>query len=316
MRHRVQPTEEFRRINNYFPPDPPLPWRWIKERADRFLKPVETRWRRLLASKGTREPIYTQFLASYAGYFISSRWDSFFALSEVLLGSDYRIDLVVPHDRASCGLVYNLIEVEPPHVRPFKVNGDKSARLNHAIDQVENWKRWLHRNSGKAREMFPPKWFGDDEPQFTFTIVIGTRANTEPWIQRRNEISSKYQISIRSHDHLTDLLCQSDFAAHGRLGFGECEGRSISPIIKNAMGNPFFRAWSDAEWKAVRQTMAPSGHFFIWNADTIIANRSYNPLFEPFVRYCKRRLKEFPPDIRYHYECWSRQTPLRPDLGG
>jgi hypothetical protein len=303
---------EYERINTYFPPYPPLPWRWIEETSKVFVSPVLKGWRHLLAGKRIPETTYTQYLANHAGYFLCP-YNSFFALREIRLGSDYVTDLAIPDDRSSLGLFYTLIEVEPPYVRPFKANADKSARFSHAIDQVEKWRSWLRRHSRIARELFPC-WWDDPEPQFEFTIIIGTRENTKPWIPRRNEISAEYRISIRTHDHLTDNLVHRDFGWNERRSLSGSEGRNVSPIIANALGNPFFKAWSDLEWKRIREEIAPSGHFFVWNADSIIKNRQYNKLFVRFVRYCKRRLDKFPLPIKDLYERWQSRRPLRPDL--
>jgi hypothetical protein len=311
MRQRQQPSFEYERINNYFPPHPPLPWGWIDNEArDRFFKPVQQKWKRLLNSQRIRETTCTRFIADHAGYFLCNH-ASFFALSEIRLGSEFVIDLAVPYDRASLGLLYTLIEIEPPHQAPFKKNGDKSARLSHAIDQVENWRRWLRRHARMARELFP-YWYEHQEPQFQFEIIIGTRENTRDWLERRNEISNDYRISIRSHDYLTDCLGEGRFMFNEDPTIGGAEERGVSLIVKNAMGNPFFKAWSDSEWKRVRNEMSATGHFFVWNSDVIIKNRNYNSLFKPFVRYCERRQNKFSPDIKALYQSWKNHWPISP----
>ena len=39
-----------------------------------------------------------------------------------------------------------LVELEPPHVRPFNRNGNFSRRLNGAIQQVTEWSAWIREN--------------------------------------------------------------------------------------------------------------------------------------------------------------------------
>ena len=311
MRRRLYADDEYNRINNYFPPDPPLPWSWLDDAKKRFIKPISDGYAKILRTDGCLETTCTDYLADYAGFFLCNPFASFFALREIRLGSDYIVDLAIPYDRFSLGLHYNLIEVEPHHSAPFKKNGDKSTRLNHAIDQVENWRRWLNRHARMARDLFPHWIKLDNEPRFAFTIIIGTRQNTKAWLQRRNEISEEYRISIRSHDWLLDSLGERSFLMNDEPSIGGAEERSVSPIIKNALGNPFFKAWGDVEWKRIRHEMAATGHFFVWNADTIIRNRTYNPLYEKFARYCARRMQNFPEDIKTLHRYWTLSVPIR-----
>ena len=61
-------------------------------------------------------------------------------LSEVALGRDYRIDLVIQSDLAAKRLQF--IELEASKKKIFTKQGRPRAEVTHAIQQVEDWIRW------------------------------------------------------------------------------------------------------------------------------------------------------------------------------
>src|SRR5450759_1300552 len=113
-------------------------WEILNENNNPIVHSVRVGWDTLLRDRTHKERHYQQFIAEHAGFFVSPLWHSTLFLSKIRLGSEYEIDFVIPHDRASLGFTYELIEIESPHSVPYTKHGDPSARLTHAVQQVQN----------------------------------------------------------------------------------------------------------------------------------------------------------------------------------
>jgi len=223
-------------------------WALLNKERRGMLGEVARAWEKLLGNARLKELAYHKFLENHAGLFFSDP-RTYIVISNLEMGADLKPDLVVVSDNQSYGFRYELIELESPHDQPFTSKGRQSAKLTHALQQVEDWQRWLEKHPDSAKELLPSKahsvW-GD--PQVSYTVVIGRRNK----MVRNNEIriqkSRKYRCSIRSFDYLTDKLRQNAFLP---IGLFE-HGKHLSDDEVNRIISPFFRAMSSAAWKNYR----------------------------------------------------------------
>jgi len=279
-------AQRFAKANLFKPPHPPLPWSWLgtKYRIDQYLM---REWRTLLNASGLNEHRYRSLLAEYPAFFLlglSGR--PYFAITELRLGANYVVDLVIADDNASNGMIYTLIELERPYDRAFKANGDKSARLSHAIDQVENWQRWMEDNRSEARRVFP---CGVNKrlPIVRYMIIIGTRTNTESWIEKRNDLAVKMRLEIRTYDYLTDRLAKMGRFFQDKSMLISSEEEHFTARARNALANPFFCAFNDHEWRSLCRDLTNSPHFTEQNAWVFLQHRRYAPNLKAFQKFCE-----------------------------
>ena len=66
------------------------------------------------------------------------------------LGSEYVTDFIVG-DLSSYGFKWVAVELESPTAPLFSKNGDPSAKLSHAIRQIQDWRSWLADNRSYAQ---------------------------------------------------------------------------------------------------------------------------------------------------------------------
>lgn len=221
-------------------------WSLLNNKRRGLLEKVARKWQALLRDRRIKEGSYHRFLEDHAGLFFSKPFGTYIVISNAEMGADLKPDLVVVSDNYSYGFKYELIELESPHDKPFTARGHQSAKLTHALQQVEDWQRWLDKHPQSAKELLPSKahsiW-GD--PQVSYTIVIGRRQE----MLRNNEVriqkASTYRCGIRSFDHLTDRLRHNLFVPMG--GFEK--GPDLSDQEVNRIVSPFFRAMSSKAWK-------------------------------------------------------------------
>ena len=187
-------------------------WTLLNRKDCDLVGEVVKSWEALLGSTRLKEPTYHRFLADHAGLFFSNPNGTYIVISNLEMGAELRPDLVVVSDKRSFGFRYELFELESPHDLPFTSKGGQSAKLTHALGQVEDWQRWLRKHPDGAKELFPSKahWVWGD-PQLSYTVVIGRRDEMIRNNERRIQKSNKYGCSIRSFDHLTDQLRQNAF---------------------------------------------------------------------------------------------------------
>ena len=256
-------------------------WERLNEENNPIVNRVRAEWDALLCDKTCKERHYQRFIAEHAGFLFSPEWHSALILSKIRLGSEYEVDFVIPHDRASLGLTYELIEIESPHSTPYTKHGDPSARLTHAVQQVQNWMVWLNANPGQAKRIFPATTLGDS-PSLTYTVVMGTRDNSRNWLDRRNEFGKQTNILIRSFDWFSDLLQKHLFEVFGPSS--QTEFNKLTPEVSNALVNPFCKALTHQQWTEFNRRTVLSGHGIADNADLIVETRKLNRLFDEFVK--------------------------------
>src|ERR1041384_7194799 len=134
---------------------------WSLVKTSPTFAAIRDRWIAMLGDESLREEAYQQFLTEHAGLFFShpSAGDDQLVSAKVRLGSDFTTDFVVAASVRSLGTNYTLIEIESPHTAPYTAAGTPSARLNTAVQQVLDWRRWIERNREEAKRLFPSKQF-------------------------------------------------------------------------------------------------------------------------------------------------------------
>jgi hypothetical protein len=261
-----------------------IQWSTLNDERHPILESVLRDWRQLLADEQLPEEVYHRYLFDHAGLFFGMSRHSYFAISKLRLGTDYVVDFVIPHTRGSDGALYELVEIERPSNAPFTKKGASSARLSTAVQQVLNWKRWLYEYPSQARHYLPSlEARGYNFTSYRFTIYIGTRQNTEAFVNQRNNYSKQLNIQIRSFDSLTDRLIGRTFSDISNWKDEDSDVR-IPGLDKNQVENPFYKAFTDEVWrKAVRKLKMP-GYATKNDYPFILSNREYNDHLAPFLK--------------------------------
>jgi hypothetical protein len=267
-------------------------WSLLNTERRGVLEEVVRAWKALLGNAKLKELSYHTFLEDHAGLFFSQPFGTYIVVSNIEMGAELKPDLVVVSDNHSYGFRYELIELESPHERIFTSKGRQSAKLTHALQQLEDWQRWLGKHSQSAKELFPSKshsLWGD--PQISYTVVIGRRdemlRNNEVRIQK----ATKYHCSIRSFDYLTDRLRQNLFVNDNLFQ----RGQRLTDEEVNRIVSPFFRAMSSASWR--RYCNNPNfdhAHSLGFSGPSLLEFRPDNAAllkrFLKFTRPAKRKL--------------------------
>jgi len=119
-------------------------------------------------------------------------------MSEVALGSDYRVDIALQYDIGRLQKT-QLIEVERPNHDLFTKAGRPRAHVTHAIQQVEDWIRWWRENPERVpaplRPEFPPEG----------TVLIGRSISVDPDQQNRLEhLNLNRKVKVVTYDTLLE----------------------------------------------------------------------------------------------------------------
>jgi hypothetical protein len=232
----------------------------------------------MLNDETLAEEAYHRFMSENAGFFFSLPFagEDQLVSSKIRLGSDYAVDFVIARSVRSYGVNYTLMEIESPHSPAYTAAGAPSARLNTAVQQVQNWQRWIERNREEAKRLFPSKQFIRlDDPNFSYSIVIGRRSNMRNHEAERNHYARSLGISIRTFDYFTDELLQRRFSPFTWIS------RDLVPEISeqenNDYTNPFWKAYSDPQWRSiVKNGKFNLSHMVASNLGLLMAHRTYN----------------------------------------
>jgi len=147
--------------------------------------------------------------------------------------------------------------------------------LNTAIQQVQDWQRWIERNREEAKRIFPSKNFIiNDDPNFKYVIVIGRRSGDGRDEARRNHYARSLGVEIRSFDYLTDAMEIRRFSPFTWMS------RDIFPVISeksnNDFSNPFARSYTNSEWKKIVSSGIDISHMVAQNLEILLSCRRYN----------------------------------------
>ena len=255
-------------------------WFLLNTEAKPILRKIEKKWLNLLKQKESEEK-YHQFLSEHAGFLLARIYDfETIVISKLRLGADYIVDFIKTYDYRSAGIQYEFIELETPWSAPYTKSGNPSSRLVTAVQQIQNWKRWMRENRYEFRKLFPfyNKGLARDE-RYKYSIIIGNRKNSEQWLERRNQYAEDLGITIRSFEYLTDHIKRPLIS--DTVDPHLCEGCSWEE--SNALANPFFKAYSDLSWRK----LIASFKEILGSADLaklLLKHREYNDLLDEFEK--------------------------------
>lgn len=172
---------------------------------DNVSRRVLTGFRNLL-DKATKEHEIQKYLERYPELLVNvvggghGRW----VLPQKKLGAEFATDFIVG-ERHSFGYDWLLIELEGPKHKMFNRNGDPTARLTHAIRQIQDWRSWLKQNYDYATRLKSEKGLGlvNIDSNTPGLILIGREEmqNVESNALRR-QMCSDLRIKIHSYDWL------------------------------------------------------------------------------------------------------------------
>lgn len=114
---------------------------------------------------------------------------------EVSFGGGFRCDFAWLND-SSDGPEWVLVEVEKPKMRLFNTNGEPTAELNHAIEQVKSWRRYFNENPSEKKRIFGAV------ARFRYILIAGSSEKwASPDAQRwRIDNNKETNIEIRTSD--------------------------------------------------------------------------------------------------------------------
>lgn len=253
-------------------------------------------WQDLMV-RDASELEYHGYLHEFAGFFFATGLRHLpLVLSKIRLGSELETDFVVCSDQRSLGFAYEFVEIEVPHAPPFIKKGDPSARLTHALQQVENWRRWLAANREEAKRLFPSDQFTRrDSPNFKFTVVIGNEKNSERWLDRRNELGKRFDVSIRSFEYFTYAVANPYIRP---IANQLTSYKQLEIEVLHEMANPFYKALYHQEWRDLRAHPGfdSSVHMLESNSGLIVSSRKPNHKHSQFLELWKKNQPSEPID--------------------
>jgi hypothetical protein len=250
-----------------------IDWTLLNNKHRRIVDEVRLEWQALL-DRSEREARYHNYVARHAGLFFGRGGKRPVVVSKLQMGSDLACDFVVGHDNNSLGFTYTLIELERPSDKTYNADGFPSAKLTHAYQQIQNWKYWLKERPQDARRLFPPK--RARYANMDYLIVIGRRESDASWVHLRNRTALEWNVEIRSFDYLTDELAGAYF--RGTPAVFSYEMDRLPLELANGLANPFYRAFSDSEWRRLVDSdeFYRQYHMLPNNARLILSASRYN----------------------------------------
>lgn len=255
-------------------------WSKLQNDENPAHRDILNRWEVLVHKEGVREQALHRFLEAHAHLFFRNTWNFGTVVSKLRFGADFVSDFVVVYDQRSEGIHYVLVEIERADSAPFTKEGHASARLSRAIQQVLSWKTWLTEHPAESAKLFPSLLRRVDRPVFRYEIVIGTRANTDDWVERRNMLAESLGISIRSFDSFSDRLKQpSRFRDMSDI---HDEAQVFSDEQRNRLACPFFPALSDGQWRELLGKRPAESSFICKFGAELLRLRKESPLAKRF----------------------------------
>ena len=125
---------------------------------------------------------------------------------KVRLGIQYEVDFFCL-DIPSSGREWWAVELEPTKRQVITKSGRRTAHLEHALQQVRDWRQWVTHNLGYAQRDKSCNGLGliDIETRFWGYVVIGRRQHfSTSFDSLRRQISRDEQIQIRSWDGIVE----------------------------------------------------------------------------------------------------------------
>lgn len=125
-----------------------------------------------------------------------------YVFPKVALGIQYETDFMCL-ETPSSGKEWIGVELEIPNKNVITKTGRKTAELEHAIQQIRDWRTWVTENLSYARQEKEKNGLGliDIIPRFYGYVIIGRRKNfNEKFNELRRQIQRDELITIRSWD--------------------------------------------------------------------------------------------------------------------
>lgn len=126
-----------------------------------------------------------------------------FVRHQVRLADKFVADFVIG-GVTSMGMLWRLVELESPTARLVLNDGQPSANLRKAVQQIRDWRRWIERHFHTARDPEDRGGTGlegvrQNPPGL---IIIGRDNSAAPTEMMRNEFLEESRIEIRTYDWL------------------------------------------------------------------------------------------------------------------
>jgi len=124
----------------------------------------------------------------------------------VRLGDRYEADFFCL-ECPSYGNKWIAIEIERPDIKVVTRTGRKTSELEHALQQLRDWRKWISDNIDYARRPRNRNGLGleDIEPRFQCSAIIGRRSSvSEEFDSIRRQVLSDECIEIRSWDSVIE----------------------------------------------------------------------------------------------------------------
>jgi hypothetical protein len=139
----------------------------------------------------------------------------------VRLGERYTADFFCL-DIPSSGKEWIGVEIEEPGKKVITKAGRRTAKLEHALQQVRDWRKWITDNIDYARRSRDKNGLGldDIQPRSFACVIIGRRKDYSDEFNRlRQQIFRDELIDIRSWDGILERAVQraemfSNWATH------------------------------------------------------------------------------------------------------
>lgn len=125
---------------------------------------------------------------------------------KIRLGGSYEADFFCL-DIPSSGKRWIGVEIESPNTPVITQAGRKSAKLEHALQQIRDWRVWIRENLSTARNVPLSGGAGleDIDSSFDGWVIIGRSATfTDKFNVLRRQVEHDEHISIRSWDGILD----------------------------------------------------------------------------------------------------------------
>jgi hypothetical protein len=129
-----------------------------------------------------------------------------YVFPKVALGNQYETDFMCL-DIPSYGKEWKGIELEATNKKVVTKTGRKTAQLEHAIQQIRDWRKWITENLDYARRSKDQSGLGlvDISPRFDGYVIIGRRKNfDQKFNELRTQVRQDEHIHIRSWDGIVE----------------------------------------------------------------------------------------------------------------
>lgn len=158
---------------------------------------------RLIEAKAS-ENVLQKHLENYP-YILSQQFaHCHHVFPKVALGSQYETDFMCL-DIPSSGKEWVGVELESPQKSVITKLGRKTANLEHAIQQIRDWRLWVTNNLSYARQSKEQDGLGLEDicPRFFGYVIIGRRKNYNQYFNElRRQLIRDELITVRSWDDI------------------------------------------------------------------------------------------------------------------